>query len=188
MFSYGIKLCRISIWRQHTVFLCAYFLFFFGGGTSMPIVDHYQWLTCSSLPNSPYFVSSSQKPLTRLTHLFPGFYIAPIYYWTWYRPEYSWNTAIWTLKSMINQSINWINIPTTLSTPTTKYLRYTCWMLSQIKNRHVCLSVPFNRIFISSYRGIIDSCCSFIIFVFLGLIIRCITLKSNSVLCNTIIY
>jgi hypothetical protein len=49
---------------------------------------------CSSLYNSPYFCSGSQKLFAQLTHSFPDFSLA----------EYSWNTDRWTLSN--NQSIN----------------------------------------------------------------------------------
>lgn len=49
---------------------------------------------CSSLYNSPYFCSGSQKLFAQLTHSFPDFPLA----------EYSWNTDRWTLSN--NQSIN----------------------------------------------------------------------------------
>ena len=61
-------------------------------------------LNLSSLPNSPYFFSDSQKSLIRVTHPFPHFCIVIKYYWACYCPEYSWNTARWTLSN--NQSIN----------------------------------------------------------------------------------
>jgi hypothetical protein len=48
--------------------------------------------------------SDSQKSLIQLTHPFSHFYVVLIYYWTWSLPEYSWNTARWTLNN--NQSIN----------------------------------------------------------------------------------
>jgi hypothetical protein len=67
----------------------------------------YNRLNFSSLPNSPYLCSGSQKSLT---HPNPHFYKVFIYYWTCYRPDYSWNTDRLTLCN--NQSINLCQIST----------------------------------------------------------------------------
>ena len=67
----------------------------------------HKWRTFSSLPNSPYFISGSQKSWTRLTHPFSCFYIILIYHWACSHLKYGRNTARWTLSS--NQSISqWI--------------------------------------------------------------------------------
>ena len=68
------------------------------------IYMYYTIINVSPLSYFPYIFSGIQKSLTRLTQPFTHFYVVLIYYWTYSRPEYTWNTARWTLIN--NQSIN----------------------------------------------------------------------------------
>lgn len=74
------------------------------------IYMYYKRINVSPLSYFPYIFSGIQKSLTRLTQPFTHFYVVLIYYWTYSRPEYSWNTLI------NNQSINlprpWHNLYT----------------------------------------------------------------------------
>ena len=68
------------------------------------IYMYYKRINGSPLSYFPYIFSGIQKSLTRLTQPFTHFYVVLKYYWTYSRPEYSWNTTRWTLIN--NQSIN----------------------------------------------------------------------------------
>jgi hypothetical protein len=68
------------------------------------IHTYYKRINVSPLSYFPYIFSGIQKSLTRLTQPFTHFYVVFLYYWTYSRPEYSWNTARWTLIN--NQSTN----------------------------------------------------------------------------------
>ena len=77
--------------------------------------SRYKRLHFSSLRNSPYIGSSSQRSLGRypLDPFLPIFlYSLYIFYWTCSRPQFIWYTAGWTSNN--NQSINKLCLPIVL--------------------------------------------------------------------------